>query len=63
MEALPQMLLKAEPFRIHSHTEYGNEKSVLTYTKNFWFVLVIFRLLELLDREFIPRRAMNFTLI
>jgi len=43
MEALPQMLLKAEPFRIHSHTEYGNEKSVLTYTKNFWFVLVIFR--------------------
>jgi len=25
-EALPLLLLKAEPSRIHSHTEYGNEK-------------------------------------
>ncbi len=26
MEALPILLLKAEPSGIHSHTEYGNEK-------------------------------------
>ena len=27
-EALPLLLLKAEPSSIHSHTEYGNEKAL-----------------------------------
>ena len=27
-EALPLLSLKAEPSKIHSHTEYGNEKEV-----------------------------------
>jgi len=62
-EAEPLLSKKAEPFRIHSHTEYGNEKKSKTrkdsrqggfYLQNTQFMVCFITNYTFLCTDFIP---------